>query len=195
MTDDIRRWSDELARDPSSLVFLQLGGGAAPAGADRTSRSRSRCAGSSGIRERRRARSPGAHRRRPPRFRARVRRVGHRAAPRAGPPRRDEGTRLRVLSAGPVRRRRAISQRRGGAGRRRRCLRRRSTRCGESSVETAATASTPSPSRADRKVALRRPAGGGTADGAAPRRRTATCSADCISTPTATTSRRRSARS
>lgn len=25
MTDEIRRWSDELARDPSSLVFLQLG--------------------------------------------------------------------------------------------------------------------------------------------------------------------------
>jgi tetratricopeptide (TPR) repeat protein len=25
MADDIRRWSDELARDPSSLVFLQLG--------------------------------------------------------------------------------------------------------------------------------------------------------------------------
>lgn len=25
MNDDIRRWSDELARDPSSLVFLQLG--------------------------------------------------------------------------------------------------------------------------------------------------------------------------
>jgi tetratricopeptide (TPR) repeat protein len=25
MIDDIRRWSDELARDPSSLVFLQLG--------------------------------------------------------------------------------------------------------------------------------------------------------------------------
>ena len=25
MQDDIRRWSDELARDPSSLVFLQLG--------------------------------------------------------------------------------------------------------------------------------------------------------------------------
>jgi tetratricopeptide (TPR) repeat protein len=25
MVDDIRRWSDELARDPSSLVFLQLG--------------------------------------------------------------------------------------------------------------------------------------------------------------------------
>jgi len=25
MSDDIRRWSDELARDPSSLVFLQLG--------------------------------------------------------------------------------------------------------------------------------------------------------------------------
>src|SRR5438105_15936703 len=24
MADDIRRWSDELARDPSSLVFLQL---------------------------------------------------------------------------------------------------------------------------------------------------------------------------
>ena len=25
MADEIRRWSDELARDPSSLVFLQLG--------------------------------------------------------------------------------------------------------------------------------------------------------------------------
>src|SRR3954466_15880237 len=25
MSDEIRRWSDELARDPSSLVFLQLG--------------------------------------------------------------------------------------------------------------------------------------------------------------------------
>ena len=25
MADDIRRWSDELARDPASLVFLQLG--------------------------------------------------------------------------------------------------------------------------------------------------------------------------
>ena len=25
MVDDVRRWSDELARDPSSLVFLQLG--------------------------------------------------------------------------------------------------------------------------------------------------------------------------
>src|SRR6185503_2849596 len=25
MADDVRRWSDELARDPSSLVFLQLG--------------------------------------------------------------------------------------------------------------------------------------------------------------------------
>ena len=25
MADDIRRWSDELASDPSSLVFLQLG--------------------------------------------------------------------------------------------------------------------------------------------------------------------------
>src|SRR4051812_40660787 len=27
MSDEIRRWSDELARDPSSLVFLQLGEG------------------------------------------------------------------------------------------------------------------------------------------------------------------------
>ena len=25
MADDVRRWSEELARDPSSLVFLQLG--------------------------------------------------------------------------------------------------------------------------------------------------------------------------
>ena len=27
MADEIHRWSDELARDPSSLVFLQLGDG------------------------------------------------------------------------------------------------------------------------------------------------------------------------
>src|SRR5436309_2251305 len=25
MADDVRRWSEELARDPTSLVFLQLG--------------------------------------------------------------------------------------------------------------------------------------------------------------------------
>ena len=50
MADDIRRLSEELARDPSSLRVRAARRGAAPRRASSRSRSRSRCADSSGIR-------------------------------------------------------------------------------------------------------------------------------------------------
>ena len=114
MADDIRRWSDELARDPSSLVFLQLGEALrrqgqldvalkiALRGLERHPRTSKRTISS------RASPSTAAI--------SRVRsRMGSGAPPRPESPRRDEGAGLRVLSVRPVRRRRAVSRSGGGA--------------------------------------------------------------------------------
>ena len=108
MADDIRRWSDELARDPSSLVFLQLGEALRRQGQLEVALKIALRGLERHPRNVDAHRSRGAHRRGPSRLRARVRRVGARAANRARSPRRDEGARLRLLSPGPARRGRAV---------------------------------------------------------------------------------------
>ena len=118
MADEIRRWSDELARDPSSLVFLQLGEALRRQGQlDVALKIALR-----GLE--RHPRNVEAHD-----LVARIA-VDRRDFARAfegwetvlrldpASPRRDEGAGLRLLPVRPLRRRRAVS-RQGGGGRRR----------------------------------------------------------------------------
>ena len=120
MADDIRRWSDELARDPASLVFLQLGEALRRQG-QLDLALKSRCADSSGIRT-----TP-------------TRTISWRASPSIAATSRARSTSgrsccasrpatlgamkglgYRLLPAGPVRRGRAVSDGRPPSARRRR---------------------------------------------------------------------------
>ena len=93
--------SDELAREPASLVFRPVRARRCAGRGRPTWRSRSRSAGSSGIRisRRRRPRPPRADLPRSRRVGARLRRVGHGPPLSPGHARRVEGDGLRVLQA------------------------------------------------------------------------------------------------
>ena len=119
MSDEIRRLSEELARDPSSLVFMQLGEALRRARAAR-SRAQGRASRTRAARAQRgRARSARAHPRRSRRAAGSLRRVGHGAASGAESRGRAQGNGLRPLQAGEAGRGGGASEHGGDARSRR----------------------------------------------------------------------------
>ena len=180
MADEIRRWSDELARDPASLVFLQLGEALRRQGQLDVALKIAMRGLERHPRERRSARSGGAHRRRPARLRARVRASGRWCC--ASTP--DHVGAMKGLGYVCFQQGRfADAERYLGQAAAARRRRRRDVGARDSSSVVRSPLPSPSSRRSDRPaMALRRSPRRRRSDGAAARRRAATCSAACTST-------------